>query len=105
MVRELKLKTNKEDDKLVISAEGRIDANTAVILDKELSAAVTQTKALVIDFDRLEYISSAGLRVLLGASKAMKKDGGDIKIINVGENIIEIFAVTGFLNKLDITKK
>lgn len=105
MARELKIKKNKEDDRMVVTVEGRIDANTAVNLDKELSEAVTEAKTLVIDFDRLEYISSAGLRVLLGASKAMKKDGGDIKIINVGENIIEIFAVTGFLNKLDITKK
>ncbi|MBO4799457.1 MAG: STAS domain-containing protein [Lachnospiraceae bacterium] len=105
MTRELKVKKNKEDDRMVVTVEGRIDANTAVNLDKELSAAVTEAKTLILDFDRLEYISSAGLRVLLGASKAVRKNGGDIKIINVGENIIEIFAVTGFINKLDITKK
>ena len=105
MTRELKVKKIKEDDRMVVTVEGRIDANTAVNLDKELSAAVTEAKTLILDFDRLEYISSAGLRVLLGASKAVRKNGGDIKIINVGENIIEIFAVTGFINKLDITKK
>ena len=101
----LKIKCKIEAGSVVVIPDGRIDANTASILDKEISSVIGNTNSIVIDFDSVEYISSAGLRVLLGTSKAMLKKNGELKIINVSDNIMDVFAVTGFINKLNITKK
>ena len=101
----LKIKSKVESGSVVVIPEGRIDANTASILDKEISSVIDNTDSIVIDFDSVEYISSAGLRVLLGTSKVMLKKNGDFKLINVSENIMDVFAVTGFINKLNIVKK
>ena len=101
----LKIKSKVEAGSVVVIPEGRIDANTASILDKEISSVIENTDSIVIDFDSVEYISSAGLRVLLGTSKVMLKKNGDFKIINVSDNIMDVFAVTGFINKLNIVKK
>ncbi len=101
----LKIKSKVEAGSVVVAPDGRIDANTASILDKEISSVIENTDSIVIDFDSVEYISSAGLRVLLGTSKVMLKKNGDFKIINVSDNIMDVFAVTGFINKLNIVKK
>ena len=101
----LKIRSKVEAGSVIVIPEGRIDANTASLLDKEISSVIAGTDSIVIDFDKVEYISSAGLRVLLGTSKAMLKKNGEFKIINVSDNIMDVFAVTGFINKLNITKK
>ena len=101
----LKIRSKVEAGSVIVIPEGRIDANTASLLDKEISSVIAGTDSIVIDFDNVEYISSAGLRVLLGTSKAMLKKNGELKIINVSDNIMAVFAVTGFINKLNITKK
>ncbi len=86
---------------LIISLEGRLDTITAPELEKELNASLNGIQALSFDFDKLEYISSAGLRVLLAAQKCMNKQGTMV-VKNVNETISEIFEVTGFNDILTI---
>lgn len=86
---------------LNVRVEGRLDTTTAPTLDKELTASLEEITELVLDFEKLEYISSAGLRVLLSAQKTMNKKGTMI-IRNVDEAIMEIFEVTGFSDILTV---
>ncbi|MBB5227066.1 STAS domain-containing protein [Treponema ruminis] len=83
-----------------IKIGGRLDTLTAPDLEKEI-ASITEAASLVIDCAKLEYISSAGLRVLLSAHKAFAKKGGMI-VKNVNETVLDIFDVTGFKDILDI---
>ena len=85
---------------LVIALSGRLDTTTAPQLDEEVKA-LDGVEKLEFDFKELEYISSAGLRVLLAAQKVMSKQGGMV-IKNVSEEISEIFEVTGFSDILTI---
>ena len=80
---------------------GRLDTVTAPELEKELRASLDGVSALTIDMAALEYISSAGLRVLLSVQKTMNKQG-EMKVVHVGETIMEIFEVTGFSDILSI---
>lgn len=86
---------------LTMVLEGRLDTTTAPQLESELKAALDQADTLVLDFEKLEYISSAGLRVLLSAQKVMTKKGG-MTIRHVNDVIMEIFEVTGFIDILNI---
>lgn len=84
---------------------GRLDTATAPQLETEVNACIAreETKTLILDFQKLEYLSSAGLRILLMAHKAfMKRDGGKMTICHVNETIQEVFEVTGFLDILNI---
>ena len=90
-----------ENGKAVFTLGGRLDTVTAPELEKELKSSLNGVSELVLDFAGLEYISSAGLRVLLSAQKAMNKQGG-MKLKNVNETILEIFEVTGFSDILTI---
>ena len=91
----------KENDTLTVSVEGRLDTVTAPKLDAELQGALAGIKSLVFDFAKLEYISSAGLRVLLSAQKTMNKQGSMV-IRNADAGIKEIFCITGFCDILTI---
>ncbi len=84
---------------LVLS--GRLDTVTAPQLEAELEKILSDSDALVLDMANLEYISSAGLRVILKAQKAMNTKG-TMKLIHVGESIMEIFDITGFSDFLNI---
>lgn len=86
---------------LEIALEGRLDTMTAPELEAELNQSMDGADSLVLDFGKLEYISSAGLRVLLSAHKAMSSKGG-MKVINVNEIVREVFEVTGFSDILTI---
>ncbi len=90
-----------ENGKAAFDLEGRLDTVTAPELEKELKASLDGITELTMDFGKLEYISSAGLRVLLSAQKAMNKQG-EMKLMNVNETIMEIFEVTGFSDILTI---
>ena len=92
-------KTNGTE--LTVALTGRLDTTTAPDLEKELKENLDGVTALVIDMAALEYISSAGLRVLLSAQKIMGKQG-EMKVTHVGETIMEIFEVTGFSDILTI---
>ena len=86
---------NQNGTELTIALEGRLDTTTAPELDKELKGCYEGIEALTLDFGKLDYISSAGLRVLLSAHKAMAGKGG-LKVKNVNEIVNEVFEVTGF---------
>jgi len=90
--------TNNE---LVIELEGRLDTTTAPRLEEELKNSIDGAEKLVLDFKKLDYLSSAGLRVILAAQKIMNKQG-EMIIKNVNETISEIFEVTGFADILTI---
>ena len=87
---------------LTISAAGRIDTTTALDFENEIKDSLSGVSELVLDFGKVEYISSAGLRVLLSAQKIMTKQGS-MKLTNVSAEIMEIFEVTGFSDILDIS--
>lgn len=90
-----------DGDKLTIALEGRLDTTTSPQLEGELRSAVNGVSELVFDLDSLDYISSAGLRVLLSAQKVMNRQGSMV-IRNVKPEIMEIFDVTGFVDILNI---
>ena len=91
----------QEGNTLIIALEGRLDTMTSPELEKELKESMDGTESLVLDFGKLDYISSAGLRVLLSAHKQMKNKGG-LTVKNVNEVVQEIFDVTGFADILTI---
>lgn len=97
----LNIQKSVEGSKVVYTLEGRLDTVTAPDLEKDIRASLEGIKDLVMDFEKLEYISSAGLRVLLAAHKIMTKQG-EMKITHVNETIMEIFEVTGFSDILTI---
>ena len=86
---------------LTITLAGRLDTTTAPQLEGELKASLNGVESLVLDFAALDYLSSAGLRVLLAAQKQMNKQGSMV-VRNVNETIAEIFEVTGFSDILNI---
>ncbi len=90
-----------EGDKLTISLEGRLDTTTAPQLDTEVKALTEDVKELAFDFANLEYISSAGLRVILSAQKTMNKQGSMV-ITNASDEVKEVFDITGFSDILTI---
>ena len=86
---------------LTIALEGRLDTTTSPELEAQLKKPMESAESLTLDFSKLDYISSAGLRVLLSAHKAMSAKGG-LKITNVNEIVREVFDVTGFSDILTI---
>ena len=97
----LNIEKKENAPELTIALAGRLDTATAPELEKELKASLDGVTALTIDMAELEYISSAGLRVLLSTQKIMNKQG-EMKVTHVGETIMEIFEVTGFTDILII---
>ena len=97
----LNIEKKKEGSKLELVLAGRLDTTTTPELEKELKASLDGVDELVFDMASLEYISSAGLRVLLSAQKIMNKQG-TMKVLHVNETIMEIFEVTGFSDILVI---
>ena len=95
----IEIKRNVENT--VVELVGRLDTTTAPSLEKTLNEDMGETKNLILDFKGLEYISSAGLRVLLSAQKRMQKIGS-MKVINVCEEVMEVFEITGFADILTI---
>ncbi len=92
---------NQEGNKLEILLEGRLDTTTSPMLETELKQALDGITELTFNFEKLEYISSAGLRILLAAQKRMSKQGSMV-VKNVNEVIAEVFEVTGFSDILTI---
>ena len=88
-------------NEITLNVSGRLDTTTAPTLEAAVSETVAACEQLVLDFAGLEYISSAGLRVILKAQKAMSAKGG-MKLRHVNETIMEIFEITGFTDILII---
>lgn len=92
---------SKNENGVTVVLSGRLDTITAPQLEEELNTIIPETETLVFDFENLEYISSAGLRLLLSAQKEMSKKGG-MKLIHVNEEVQEVFDITGFNELLTV---
>ena len=97
----MKIEKNLNEKNLVVALEGRLDTVTAPQLEEELKTGLEGVTDLVIDLSKLEYVSSAGLRVLLSAFKIMRNKG-EMKVTNANELVKEVFEVTGFSDFLPI---
>lgn len=97
----MKIEKNLNEKNLVVALEGRLDTTTAPQLEEELKNSLAGVTDLIIDLSNLEYISSAGLRVLLSAFKTMRNKG-KMKVTNANELVKEVFEVTGFSDFLPI---
>ena len=95
------IEIKRNADEVVIELVGRLDTNTAPALDKTIGEDIQDSENLVLDLKGLEYISSAGLRVLLAAQKKMQKNGS-LKVKNVCAEIMDVFDMTGFADILTI---
>ena len=97
----LTIHKNAEGSVLTVALGGRLDTTTAPDLEKEIKTSLDGVTELIMDFEKLDYISSAGLRVLLSAQKMMSKQGS-MKVVHVSELVMEVFEVTGFTDILTI---
>ena len=97
----MEIKKMQDGDNLTIVLTGRLDTTTAPHLEAELKSSIGGVTYLIFDFENLEYISSAGLRVILSAQKVMNRQGNMV-IRNVDENVMDVFEVTGFVDILTI---
>lgn len=95
------IEIKRNQNELVFEVIGRLDSTTAPALDKSINENLDNVKSLVLDFKGLEYISSAGLRVILNAQKQMKQKG-KMKVTNVCDSVMEVFEITGFVDILKI---
>jgi len=92
----------KEEGKsLILELEGRLDTMTSKQLEEEVNTSFENKESVLLNFEKLEYLSSAGLRVILLAQKKMNKQG-EMKIVNVNETVREVFEITGFMDILTI---
>ncbi len=97
----MNIQHHTEGQTLTIALEGRLDTTTAPALDADLQASLDGVKELVLDLSALDYLSSAGLRVLLSAQKRMNRQGRMV-VRNVCETVMEVFNMTGFSDILTI---
>ena len=97
----MEIKMTKDNDKLLVALEGRLDTMTSPELEEKLKPELDSLTELAFDFSGLEYISSAGLRVLLMAAQSMEGKGKMV-VKNVNSDIMDIFEVTGFSDILNI---
>lgn len=98
----MQIEKNVSEGCLVVQIEGRIDTITAPVLERELKHSVTnEIHQLVFDFEKVEYMSSAGIRVIMAADKVMSRQGG-MKLIHVNEEVMEILEITGLTEFLTI---
>lgn len=101
----MEIEKRENGKEITILPIGRLDSNTVSLLETEINACIDDADKLILDFEKLEYLSSAGLRILLSAHKTfMKKGSGELLICHVNEIIHEVFEVTGFLDILNIVE-
>ena len=91
-----------KNENIVIKIKGRLDTTSSPILNQKIQELEIDKDLLIIDFKELDYISSAGLRVLLAIKNMLEEKGRQLEIHNVNEVITEVFNVTGFINILNI---
>ena len=93
---------NKEGARMTLALEGRLDTTTAPQLEAEVKTSLYDVTELILDLKMLEYISSAGLRVILAAQKQMNKKNSPMVVMNANETVMEVFELTGFTDILTI---
>lgn len=92
---DLELTTRREGKELTVSLKGEVNTITAPKLKELSDAELPETDVLVLDFAECDFVSSAGLRVLVNDYKVLKKKGGQMKLINIGKNFSEVLNITG----------
>ena len=97
----MNIEIQKNEKECIVWLVGRLDATTAPKLEKTLGENMDNIETLILDFNELEYISSAGLRVVLSVQKQMQQIG-TMKVIHVGQEVMDIFEMTGFVDILHI---
>lgn len=97
----MNIQKNLDGTTLTLTLEGRLDTGTSPLLEAELKQSITDVSCLVLDLAAVEYISSAGLRVLLSAQKVMNRQG-EMLVRNVNASVMEVFEITGFTDILTI---
>lgn len=98
----MQIEKEKQEAKLTLKLIGRLETSTASMLQKIVDKELEDVTELRLDMKKLEYVSSAGLRVLLAATKKMNAKGGTIIVHHVNENVMEVFEITGFKEILKI---
>ena len=98
----MEVKFNKQNSSLTVTISGNIDTVTAPELDSKLQENISDVKDLVLDFAAVDYISSAGLRVILMANQQMEDVDGNLTIKNVNEDVRDVFEMTGFDSLLNL---
>ena len=94
----------KEGTLLTVRPDGRLDTATSPVLEKEMEQYLDGVQHIVMDFEKVDYISSGGLRVLLVAEQKMEARGGGVKLIHVNEYIIGVFDLVGFLDVIEVVR-
>lgn len=100
----MEIKTEKKEDSIVLKLEGKVDTITSPAVQGAILNSFQKTKSLVLDFEKVDYISSAGVRALLIGEKTAKGKGGYMKLIHVPDIVMEILILTGFTKILQIEK-
>ena len=98
----MQIESNKSEEGLYLKLSGRLETSTAPNLQDVIDKQANDINELQIDMEDIEYVSSAGLRVLLAASKKMKAKGGKLILNHVNDDVMEVFEITGFKEILDI---
>ena len=98
----MKIDVKKKENEIVISAQGRIDTYTAEDFEKSLLEAIEQEDCVRLDFEEVEFISSAGLRALLNGQKKVDEDEKEMLVCNINEVVESVFVSTGFMNVLTV---
>ncbi len=92
----------KQGSRLTVKPEGRLDTATSPILESEMQPYLDSVQDVIMDFTKVEYISSGGLRLMLTTDQQLENRGGSMKIIHVNENILEIFSLVGFTDIITV---
>lgn len=100
----MNIRREETDNTTTIFLEGRLDKISSPAVEEELKKEVGKKKNLIIDFKDLQYISSAGLRILIALQKELKDNGNTMNIINVNKDVFDILNVTGFTYILNVAK-
>lgn len=98
----MQIEKRADGDRLTIAVKGRLDTSSAPALEQCIDDSIDRIKALVLDFKEMTYISSAGLRIILKTQKQMNNQQGMMKLVNVRDEVMEIFHMTGFSDILMI---
>ena len=94
----------KQGSHLTVKPVGRLDTATSPVLEKEMQAWLDGTVHITMDFSRVDYISSGGLRVLLSTEQLLEERGGELRLIHVNRHIIDIFEMVGFMDVVKVEK-
>jgi len=98
----MEIKKTVAGEEMTMTVEGRLDAVTSVQFDAEVTGVPATVKSLVFDFALLDFISSAGLRVIVSAYKTMKGRGGGIRVVNANETVMNVLKLTGLATVLGV---